>query len=106
MFKRHTKKNVGAPLVQLAGEPAVDHVKLEHRVARGQRHLRQVRDIPGRDDQSPRIGILADLGDQVRDLVDAAAVGCPPRSPLGAINRSEIALVVGPFVPDAYPVLL
>ena len=36
----------------------------------------------------------------VGDLVDAASVRRRPRSPLRAIDRAEIAIGVGPFVPD------
>jgi hypothetical protein len=53
----HAQEHVGRALVELAAEPATrgrgGHVELEHRVARRQRHVRHVSDVPGRDDQTP-----------------------------------------------------
>ena len=40
------------------------------------------------------------------DLVDVAAVGRLPVAPLLAVDRAEIAVLVGPFVPDADLALL
>src|SRR5690606_31025768 len=34
------------------------------------------------------------------DLIDLAAVGRAPLAPLRAVDRAEIAVLVGPFVPD------
>ena len=50
----HAQEDVGASLVHLAGELAVGHVELEEGVAGHERHLRQVRDIPGRHHHAPR----------------------------------------------------
>ena len=38
--------------------------------------------------------------DDIGDLIDRAAVRRRPRAPLPAIDRAEIAVLVGPFVPD------
>ena len=59
--ERHAEKDVGAALVELARQLALRDVELEERVARRERHLRDVGDIPGRDDQAARVGIVADL---------------------------------------------
>src|SRR3546814_14812343 len=56
--------------------------------------------VPGRYDQSARIGVFAYLIEHLRYLVDVLAVGCGPGAPLHAIDRAQIALVIGPFVPD------
>ena len=47
-----------------------------------------------------------DPRDQVGDLVDRLAIGCPPRTPLLAIDRTQLPLRVGPLVPDRDPVFL
>ena len=65
-----------------------------------QRHLVDISRIPGTDDQPPRIRIALDHVDHVGDLVDAAAVRRRPGAPLRSIDRAEIAIGVGPFVPD------
>ena len=45
-------------------------------------------------------GSGADLLDDLRDLVDVPAVGRRPRAPLVAVDRPEVAVGVGPLVPD------
>src|SRR5436309_2220114 len=44
--ERHAEEQVGAALVQLAGQPSFGDVELEERVAGRQRHLRDLPDIP------------------------------------------------------------
>src|SRR6185369_7551840 len=55
----------------------------------------------GGDDLPPRIWIALDELDQVRDLVDVAAVCRLPVAPLLAVDRTEIAALVGPLIPDS-----
>ena len=74
--ERHAEEDVGAALVELARQPPVRDVELEERVAGRQFHPRDVADVPRRHDQPPRVGVAPDLGDELRDLVDVAAVGC------------------------------
>ena len=45
-------------------------------------------------------GSRADLLDDLRDLVDVPAVGGGPGAPLVAVDRAEVAVRVGPLVPD------
>ena len=52
------------------------------------------------------VGLAANLVDDARDLVDGAAVGRAPVAPLRAIDAAEIALGIGPFVPDGDAVFL
>ncbi len=47
-----------------------------------------------------------DLTDQLRDLVDMAAVRCRPAAPLIAIDRAQVAIRVGPLIPDRDAVFL
>ena len=69
-----------------------------------QLHPLDVGDVPRRNDQPPRIGVALDLGDQPADLVDDAPVRALPGAPLLAVDGAEIAVGIGPFVPDRDPV--
>ena len=40
------------------------------------------------------------------DLVDRSAVIVWPRAPLIAVDMAQVAVSIGPFVPDAYAMLL
>src|SRR5580765_703768 len=70
-------------------------------MARREGHPLDLAGVPGSDDLSPRARILSDQVDEVRDLVDMAAVRSLPIAPLLAVNRAEIPRVIGPLVPDA-----
>ena len=52
------------------------------------------------------IGIVPDPIDRGTDLIDAAAVGGGPGSPLDTVDRPELAVGIGPVVPDTNAVLL
>src|SRR5690606_27176449 len=75
-------------------------------VARLQRHLRQVGHGPGTAHEPARVRVAPDLLDHPADLVDLAAVAAGPAAPLPAVDRPQLALFVGPFVPDADLVFL
>ena len=96
----HAEEDVGAALVELAGEAAFGYVKLEHGVAGGQRHFIDEGGIPGGYDEAAAVGIAFDLPGNVGDLVDMPAVGGGPGAPLVAVYGAEVAVFVGPFVPD------
>jgi hypothetical protein len=100
------EKEIGAALVELATEFAIAHVKLEKSVAGGEGHLLDFADVPCADDEAAAIGVFADLGDYLVDLVDGTAIGGVPSAPLGAVYGAEVALGVRPFVPDGDSVLL
>ena len=104
--ERYAEENVGAALVELAGQFAVRDVELEERMAGCERHLVELADVPGRDDQAARIGVLLDLRDDFGNLVHRAPVRRGPRAPLLAVHRAEVALLVRPFVPDRHAVFL
>ena len=69
-------------------------------MTRRQRHLVDVGRIPRAHDQPPRIRIAPDHVDDIGDLVDASPIRRRPGAPLRSIDRAEIAVGVGPFVPD------
>jgi len=97
----NAEENVRRALIELARKPAVRDVELEEAMAGRQLHALDVGQVPGRYDQPARIGIAFDLRQQPRNLVIGLAVGAGPRAPLLAVDRSEIAVLVGPFVRDA-----
>ena len=74
-------------------------------MARHERHLLQLADVPGADDDAPRIRDCAQLLDDLRDLVDAAPVRRRPCAPLLAVDRPELAVLVRPLIPDGHAVL-
>ncbi len=102
----HAEKHVGRALVELAGEAALSDIELEQAVARRQRHLVELAHVPGADDMAARIGIALQAFDHVGDLIDMPPVGRGPGAPLPPIDRTELAVLVGPLVPDAHPVLV
>src|SRR4051812_44068577 len=122
--ERHTEEEVGAALVELAGQPAVGDVELEEGVARRQRHLWDVADVE-REEGGPRchpsLGDAAEVpgGDEDRSGAGAApkrleqrgarvevpAVRRRPAPPLNAVDGAEVAVRLGPLVPDRHAVL-
>ena len=104
--ERHPEENIGAALVQLAGQRAIAHIKLKQGVAGRQGHLVQLRHIPGADQQAPGVRVVFDLLHHPGDLVYDRAVGAAPGTPLRAIDGTQFALLVGPFVPDGNAVVL
>ena len=101
----HAEEKIRRTLVELAGEarlavPPPGDMELEQAVARRERHLRNIRRVPGGDDQAPRIGVAADLGEHFGDLVDDAAIRLLPAPPLMTVNRPQLTLLVGPLIPD------
>ena len=104
--ERHAEEDVGRALIELARKPPMAHVELEQAVAGRQLHPLDVGHVPGRDDQAARIGIAADLLENPVDLVVNAPVRPLPGAPLLAVDRAEIAVGVGPFVPDRHAMRL
>ena len=71
-----------------------------------QGHFFDIVGIPGRDNQSSRIGVVPNTADHVAHLIDCRTVPAWPGAPLGTVDGSEIAIRVGPVVPDPDPVFL
>jgi signal peptidase I len=110
-IERNAKKDVGTALVKLTAQPLLSigtgrDIELEKCMTGHQRHLGKIGDIPGTDDQPAAVGILFYLVDQLTDLIDRLAVGAFPTAPLFAINRAQLTIGVGPFIPDADPIFL
>ena len=114
----HPEEEVGAALVELAGEPPVADIKLKQAVAGGERHapvgdiglgasgfVGQVRRVPGGDHQPAGVGAGAYRLDQLGHLVEGAPVGAGPTTPLTPVDGAQVPVRRGPFVPDRYPPL-
>src|SRR5690606_26613571 len=99
--ERQAEEDITAALVELTRELAVRHVELEESVAGSQRHFVQLTHVPGRDYDAARIRIVLDVIYSALDLIDDSAIGRRPGAPLSAINRAQIAILVGPLIPDA-----
>src|SRR6202042_3481928 len=84
----------------------VDVAERLHELARpkpafvGDLHALDLGDVPGRDDEPAGIGVSADLVYHPGDLIVCSPIRSLPRAPLFAVDRAEIAIRVGPLVPD------
>src|SRR5688572_30679705 len=69
-------------------------------MTRRQGHLVELTDVPGVYDDAARVRLATDQVERALDLIDVPAVRRAPGPPLRAVDRAELAVVVGPFVPD------
>ena len=101
----HAEEDIGAALVELTGQPAVGDVELEQRMAGLRLHPLELAHVPGADDDAARIRVAAQLLERHADLIDGAPVGRQPGAPLLAVDRAQLAALIGPLVPDGDAVL-
>ena len=80
--------------------------EVEQAMAGRQSHIRKVGRVPGRQHQAPRFRRRPDGRDKIGKLVDLGAVRRLPAPPLLAVDRSKIAILVGPLIPDRDAVFL
>ena len=104
--ERHAQKEIGAALVKLAAETVAADIELEKRVTRRQRHLIQLARIPGRNDQAAAVRGFPYLLDDVVYLIDGASVGRSPIAPLRTVDAAQIAIGIGPFIPNGHLVFV
>ena len=104
--ERQAEEHIAGTLIQLAGELAVGDVELEEGVARRQRHFIQLADVPRRDDDPAGVRVVFQLVHHRADLVDMAAVRRRPGTPLFAVDRPQVAILIRPLVPDGDVVLM
>ena len=102
----NAQEHVCAALIQLAGKLAIGHVELEKAMAGRKRHFVHLRGVPGAHQHTARIRITADGFHHLRELVYAAAVRGGPGAPLVPVDGAQIAVGIGPFVPDGDAVVL
>ncbi len=76
-------------------------MELKQAMAGCQGHFVEIGWIPRRNDVAARKWIALDVLDDVGDLIDRLAIGRLPGAPLLAVDRAQIAVFIGPFVPDA-----
>src|SRR5688572_24682392 len=94
----HAEEQIRASLIELAAQFPVLDEKLKQGVTGREGHEIQLARVPGAHDEPSAIGVAPDLIDEAIDLVDGASVGSSPIAPLGAVDPTEVALGVGPFV--------
>ena len=100
------EKRIGTALIELAGQAAIGDMKLKQGVTGGELHLGDFCDVPRADHHSPRVRLRSNQIDDLRDLIDCFAIAGFPRPPLTSVDRAQLAVLVGPFVPDRNTVLL
>src|SRR5215831_9003867 len=78
-------------------------------MARRQRHLIEISDVPRTDDETPRMRIVFNSLDDLLELINVplGVLSCTlvqrilrPLTPLIAINRPQLSLRVSPGIPD------
>ena len=89
--ERNTEEGVGTALVEHTREFAIRHIELKEGVARRQRHLLDIGNIPGRNNYTTRIGIFGNQIHRLLNLVDGLTIGTRPRTPLIAIDVVQVA---------------
>ena len=95
----HAEEHIGGALVELQVHGAVLDADLPERVTGGQRHIVHLAWVPGGDDEAAAVGVVFDLFDEVRNLVGGAA-RFREAAPLVAVDGAEVAIFIGPFVPN------
>ena len=104
--ERYAQKDVGTTLIELAGELSVGDVELEQTVAGGQSHLIDLGGVPGGHQHPSGVRIPLNCVDDHRKLVDGPSIRSRPGTPLMPINRAQVAVLIGPFIPDGDTVVL
>ena len=99
-------EDIRAALIQLAGQSTIDHIKLEHCMTWRQRHFFDLTHIPGRHHKTSRVRIRFDLLQHPADLINVSSVGSGPGAPLIAVNGTQVAVFVGPLVPDRHTIFV
>ena len=98
--ERHAEKDVGRALIELARQPAIRDIELEQAMAGRKLHALDLGHVPGRNHETARVRVAADFVEDPGDLVVGASVRSFPGAPLLAVDGTEVAVRVGPFVPD------
>lgn len=96
----HAQEHVARTLVELAAQLAVGNIELEKRVARREGHLVKICHVPCVHDDPARVRITLQCLDHRLDLVDVLAVRCRPGAPLRTVDRSQVAVLISPLIPD------
>src|SRR5947208_4530018 len=103
--ERYAEKHVRAALVELTGQTSRGHVELEERMTGHQAHALELTHVPGADHDAARIRVAPEPLDGLGDLVDGASALCRPGTPLPAVDRAELPVLIRPFGPDRDAVL-
>jgi len=102
------ERHVRGALVELHVQPPAAYVELEKSMAGRQFHARNVADVPGRNDDAARVGILSDEIQSLLNLIHvlAAVKACSglfhiarPTAPLIAVDGTQLSVRGSPGVP-------
>ena len=108
--ERHSEKCVSRTLIELKRELAVSHIELEHGMARRQSHIIGLPWMPGTYKHSATIRISLYLIEYILNLIHNNAISILVKSlkgtPLLAIHRSELTILISPLIPDTHTMLL
>lgn len=111
--ERYAEEQVTAALIELQAEPMLlslllcrNNTELEKTVAWGQRHVINLCNIPCGDNVAAAPRIVLQSVNQFSDLVDATALTIRPLAPLATIDGAEVAVLICPFIPNGYAVVL
>ena len=109
----HAEEQIAAALVELQAQAMLlalllrgNHAELEQAVARGQRHAVHFGHIPCAYQMPAAPGIILQSVNQLGNLVNAAALAIRPGAPLAAVHGPQVAILIGPLIPDAHASLL
>lgn len=104
--KRRAQEHVRAVLIELAAELTTCDVGLEQQTARRQRRIGDFGNIPGADDVATAIWVGLQNLQRLCNLIDVVPIRSRPGAPLYAVDRTEVAIVVYPLVPDSHSAVL
>ena len=105
-IKRHAKEDIRATLIELQTQFTVRHIELKQAMTGRQSHLLHFRHIPCTHHHPAAVGVFLNHLHDIGNLVYRTAVVIRPRSPLMSIDRTQLAVLVSPFVPNTHTVFL
>ena len=98
--KGDAQEDISTALIELATEFAVGDVELKEGMTGRKRHVLNFAGIPGANDVAAAVGVAFKVLNEVGDLINARAVRSGPVAPLCAVDPTEVAVFVGPFIPN------
>ena len=70
------------------------------------RHAIHLGGVPRRNNMTARARVVLQRLNNLRNLVNRAAIGGRPRTPLHAVHRAQIAVLISPLIPNGHAALL
>jgi len=114
----NAEEDIRRTLVELTAQLPISNVELKQAMTRRKRHppllyvclrsdgfIRKIGRVPRGDDKATGMRPLLDLLNYFAHLIDHAAIWSLPRSPLLAVDGSEVTPLRRPFIPDRDTIL-